>query len=189
VSDGPHKSLPMRNDWRKLAEHAANHAFQSDEIAAAIPAALTGDWKAEGCDDLVRQLREELHDNRQSSLFDQPVEEKLEALKNISGSGSPLRRLVLECVTQEVESGVLDSKAIDNGVDRALGELLARGARQVEEHYRRSTDAGADQVRQSIQDAASQISIGSIRSHLLNPGDKSGTPPPKKDGVDDGVPL
>jgi hypothetical protein len=190
MSDGPHKSLPMRTNWRKLAERAANHNFQSDEIAEAIPAALTGDWEDEGCDELVRQLRVVLNDDRQGTLFDQPVEEKLEALNKISGSGFPLRRLVLECVTQEVESGVLDSNAVSNGVERALGERLARGTLQVEEHYRRSTDEGADRVRHSIQNAALQTSLSEITNRLLKTGDKSGNPPSsKKDGLDDGVPL
>ncbi len=35
MSDGPHKSLPMRNGWRKLAERAANSNFAPTEISEA----------------------------------------------------------------------------------------------------------------------------------------------------------
>src|SRR5260370_33778898 len=35
MSDGPHKSLPMRNGWRKLAERAANSNFGPSEISEA----------------------------------------------------------------------------------------------------------------------------------------------------------
>jgi hypothetical protein len=57
MSDGPHRSLPMRNGWRKLAERAANTNFEPTEISEAIPIAIKDDWDAEGCDQTVRELR------------------------------------------------------------------------------------------------------------------------------------
>jgi hypothetical protein len=89
MSDGPHKSLPMQPGWRKLAERASKSAFDPVQTAEAIPEALGDDWRHEGCDDLVRDLRAVLNDNRQGSLFDQQREEKIEALKQVSGSGYP----------------------------------------------------------------------------------------------------
>ncbi len=58
MSDGPHRSLPMRNGWRKLAERAANTNFEPTEISEAIPIAIKDDWDAEGCDQTVRELRD-----------------------------------------------------------------------------------------------------------------------------------
>ncbi len=68
MSDGPHRSLPMRNGWRKLAERAANTNFEPTEISEAIPIpiAIKDDWYAEGCDQTVRELRNILEDNRQA---------------------------------------------------------------------------------------------------------------------------
>jgi hypothetical protein len=40
MSDGPHKSLPMRDGWRKLAKRAANTNFEPTEISEAIPGAI-----------------------------------------------------------------------------------------------------------------------------------------------------
>lgn len=189
MSDGPHKSLPMRGAWRKLAQRASNPAFETAEIAEAIPGALREDWKAEACGELVRELGEVLVDNRQGSLFGSSAAEKLDALKKISGSGFPLRRLLLECVTQEVEKGVLDSTAISNGVERTLGDRLARRTLQVEEHFRRSTDEGATLVRQNIQQAAQMTSFGALAKELLKVAPGGNAASSKKDGLDDGVAL
>jgi hypothetical protein len=40
MRDGPHKSLPMRDGWRKLAKRAANTNFEPTEISEAIPGAI-----------------------------------------------------------------------------------------------------------------------------------------------------
>lgn len=189
MSDGPHKSLQMPPGWRKLAERGANSSFEKTQVAESIPDALADDWRAGACDDLVRELRTVLNDNRQASFFDQQKEQKLEALKKISPSGYPLRRLLLECVTQAVESGQDGPDAIAAGTEYALGERLARGILSVEEHYRRSHSDKTATVRTGLQAAASVVSLKAITNRLLKTGASSAPPAPKRDGLDDGVPL
>lgn len=36
MSDGPHRSLPMRPDWKKLAEYADNKNFVRDPVRDAF---------------------------------------------------------------------------------------------------------------------------------------------------------
>lgn len=189
MSDGPHKSLPMQKGWRKLAQRGANSTFDPGQIAEAIPDALGDDWQHDGCDDIVRELRSALGDTRQQSLFGESVEDKLEALKSISPSGFPLRRLLLECVTQAVESGLDGAEAIAGGTERALGERLARGNLQVEEHYRRSQSEQTAAVRRGLQSAAAEISLKDLARKFLKTGGSSTPPAPRRDGLDDGVPL
>jgi hypothetical protein len=189
MSDGPHKSLPMRLGWRKLAERAATSSFDPVQTAEAIPDALGDDWRHERCDDLIREVRAVLKDDRQGSLFGQQKEEKIEVLKKVSASGYPLRRLVLECVTQAVENGQDGADAVVTGTERALGERLARGNLQVEEHYRRSNSDRASAVRTGLQDAAAELSLKALTNRLLKTDDSSAPPAPKRDGLDDGVPL
>jgi hypothetical protein len=43
MSDGPHRSLPMRNHWRNLAERAAKAVFSPQEVSEALPYALHRD--------------------------------------------------------------------------------------------------------------------------------------------------
>jgi hypothetical protein len=43
MSDGPHRSLPMRRHWKDLAERAAKAAFSPDQVCEALPLALKCD--------------------------------------------------------------------------------------------------------------------------------------------------
>ncbi|MCY4635508.1 MAG: hypothetical protein OXG04_13560 [Acidobacteria bacterium] len=40
LSDGPHRSLNMRRGWKRLAERAANAAFDDNERRDALAGAL-----------------------------------------------------------------------------------------------------------------------------------------------------
>ena len=44
MSDGPHRSLPMRPDWRKFAEYANNKNFARDQVRDAVVAAVEKDF-------------------------------------------------------------------------------------------------------------------------------------------------
>ncbi len=189
MSDGPHKSLAMRPGWRKLVQRASTSSFDPQQTAEAIPDALGDDWQEERCDDVIRELRAVINDERQGSLFDQQKEEKIEALKHVSGAGYPLRRLLLECVTQAVEAGHEGSDAIAVGTEHALGERLARGNLQAEEHFRRSNSDQTSRLRSKLQEAAAAVSLKAITNRFLKTGSPSTSPAPKRDGLDDGVPL
>ena len=47
MSDGPHKSLPMRVGWKKFAKCADKAAFEPDQLADLAIPALEGDWRPE----------------------------------------------------------------------------------------------------------------------------------------------
>jgi len=189
MSDGPHRSLPMRNGWRKLAERAANTNFEPTEISEAIPIAIKDDWNAEGCDQTVRELRKILEDDRQGSLFGQEQEDRIDALKDVSAAGFPLRRMLIESITRAAEDGQDAANAVQAGVERALAERIVRGALQVEEHYLRSGDEAARTVRGRIGQGVENVSLKSLADQLTNAGSSSLPPPSKRDGLDDGPPL
>ena len=64
MSDGPHRSLPMRPAWKKLAERADKAAFSAEEVRDALPAALAEDWRKEIPDSIVWKVREILSDSQ-----------------------------------------------------------------------------------------------------------------------------
>jgi hypothetical protein len=189
MSDGPHRSLPMRNGWRKLAERAWNTNFEPTEISEAIPVAIKDDWNAEGCDQTVRELRTILEDDRQGSLFGQEREDRIDALKDVSAGGFPLRRMLIESITQAAEDGQDVATAVQTGVEHALAERIVRGALQVEEHYLRSGDEAARTIRGRIGQGVANVSLKSLTEQLMNPGSSSLPPPSKRDGLDDGPAL
>jgi hypothetical protein len=189
MSDGPHKSLPMRNGWRNLAKRGANTNFDAEEICAAVPDAIGDDWVEEGCDHAVRELRQILKDNQQGSLFGQQREDTIESLKVVSAQGSPFRRMIIESVIQASESNPDPATALRAGVESALAQRLLRGSLQVEEHYLRSGDAAASTIRARIAEGIAKVPPASLADHFLSRGSTSLLHSEKRDGLDDGPRL
>ena len=57
MSDGPHRSLPLRRAWKKVCEIADGRAHALEEVVERIPAALAADAKGEISEGLLRSLR------------------------------------------------------------------------------------------------------------------------------------
>ena len=47
MSDGPHRSLPMRKPWKDLAMRGDKAAYSASEVAEAATNALASDFKME----------------------------------------------------------------------------------------------------------------------------------------------
>jgi hypothetical protein len=192
MSDGPHRSLPMRQAWRNLAERADRCAFEPEQVADAVPDALGDDWREEGCDAVVREVRAALGDGRQPSLFAGEKQDMIDALKKLSGAGYQLRRLVLDAVAQAVDDGFTGTDALVEGAANALAIRCGAGVRQVEEHYlRKSTDNRAANVRQRIEKGAAMSDFKGMARRFLKVDGGSNAAPAKNqhDGLDDGVRL
>ena len=189
MSDGPHRSLPMRPSWKKLAERVGNPAFSAEEICNAFQAALEEDWRKEIPDSYVRKVREILSDSQTDFFCDQRTE-KLELLQK-EAAGSPLAVLFLDYVTQAATGGLSGDKALEEAASQALVDRATRGARQVEEHYhRKATQGRAVDVRQRIESGIRGSDMAIITRRLVGI-DKGEQPqrPAKQTGLDDGVQL
>lgn len=190
MSDGPHRSLPMRQGWRDVAERGDRSAFDREQVAEAIPEALRQDWGEEQCDGLARDMRSMLGDARQGSLFGQSSEDLENAVNRLSGSGYPMRRLLLEGVRQAIAEGFAGGEALLEGAAYALAVRCGAGIRQVEEHYlRKSTEHRAANVRSRLEDGATLSDFKAIARGLLKMGGGVDAPPIKRGGLDDGVRL
>ena len=186
MSDGPHRSLAMRPDWKKLAERADNTASSAEEVRDAVPAALGGDWRREIPDSLVRKVREILSDNQTDFLCVQ----KLEALRR-EESGYALRTVFLDCAIQAAAEGHSGDETLVEAACQSLANCATRGARQVEEHYyRKATQSRTADVRKRIESGVKGSDIATLARHLLGI-DRSEQPqiPAKQTGLDDGVQL
>lgn len=191
MSDGPHKSLGMRPGWKKFAKRADKAAYEPEQVKEALPDALVDDWRAERCGELVDQIRTALDDERQAELFDQNNEGRLGALKNITGAGYPLRRMLLDNIEQAVERGLPTDEAILEGTKNTLQDRSLRGLRDVEEHYKlKSTDKRAARVRARMESGHALTSFDRLARTLLKIDGGSPSPSPaKRDGLDEGVRL
>ena len=187
MSDGPHRSLNMRRDWRRLAERADAASFEPEEVLDTLPAALEHDWRAEVPERLCHRIRGIL-DDPQGSFFEDQVT-RLDSLK-AETAGLPLSDILLDCTMMAVINGYSGDPALREAARLALHCRAASGARQVEEHYfRKSTTHRAAHVRARIENAISRSDFVAIAGRAM--GSDSGPPQVlvKKTGLDDGVRL
>jgi hypothetical protein len=186
MSDGPHRSLPMRPEWKKVAEYADNEAFALEDVCDAILAAVEWDWRKDVSPGLVGCIQDVL---RGATLFS---EDSLRALEDLrpSVAGGEMGNTLLDYVACIVSDGKSGDAALQEAAAYTLTDWSARCARQVEEHYlRESSTATTKNVRSRIEEAIQKAPFTARASRLLDP---ESTPPlrlEKHDGLDDGVPL
>jgi|SRR5579863_6114023 hypothetical protein len=187
MSDGPHRSLPMRRGWKRVAENADNKAFSAAEVREAIVPALEEDCR-EISPEFLRGLRR-VSIEEAGSLFKSDTTPSLEGLRSLASIG--LARVVLDYAIKHASNGQAAKDIAQNAMTDALVDHAARGMWQVEEHYcRKSTAPRANQVRERIEEAIGGADIGGLAKRILKP-DSNGDAPqaPKRDGLDDGVEL
>ena len=190
MSDGPHKSLDMPPGWKKLAERADNKAYAPNEVCDALPKALRQDWNAEVPEALVRQVSE-IFNYKQDSLFRDTCEIRLEALRNET-AGYNLASAFLDYAIEAAAHGHVGADALKEAAANTLTDRAARGARQVEEHYRRkSTHRRATSVRERIESGIYQSDKSAIAELVLGKGNSNNATGrlTKQIGLDDGVTL
>jgi len=183
MSDGPHRSLPMRKPWRRVAEYADMPAFSDEEVSDAVEKAVIHDWKAEVPSGLIGKIGEILG-RKQETLFASEPAQSLEALRSSTG-GSGLAQLLLDCAIQG-SSGV-GTEAVALAVERTCSVWSKRHPRQIEEHYlRKSSAKRAVHVRSKIEGAVGRVSFHRL-ARTLTDGKVHGISLGKKTGLDDGV--
>lgn len=187
MSDGPHRSLPMRRAWQRLAEYADNQTFEADQIRDAVIPALERDCKGEIAPDFLRKFHQVCGD-RENSLFKTDIR-SLESLRAEAGAG--IGRVALDYAIQAATRGAAEKDIALKAMTQALTDRAARGAWQVEEHYyRKSTKDRAHKVRERIERGIVSADMGGLAGRVLNrqPA-KSAAGISKLDGIDDGVKL
>jgi hypothetical protein len=93
MSDGPHRSLPMRPGWKRVAECGDKDAFEGEEISNAIVSALQRDCRTETIEGRIDGIYRAFCD-QEASLFKDQITPRLESLRGTSGSG--IGRLILD---------------------------------------------------------------------------------------------
>ncbi len=111
MSDGPHRTLPMRPSWRKLAERADNESFTAAEVSEAVCPALASDWRAEVSDVTLRAVATCVGDSPQLGLF--PSQTELLRLR--AQCGSPMAALFVDAACDAVADGLVGREAIEKG--------------------------------------------------------------------------
>jgi hypothetical protein len=99
MSDGPHRSLPMRRHWKDFAERSAKAAFSPDQVSEALPHAL----KKEILEAPIKEIRDIMGGD---SLFPEMRIQCLDALRQ-AYRGSAAATHVIDCAVEATARGLL----------------------------------------------------------------------------------
>lgn len=184
MSDGPHRSLPLRRHWKEFAKRCATAAFSPAEVCEALPHALLKDI-LEAPITKVRDIMES------DILFSDMRIEQLERLRlsNRSAAGS---HLIDAAIT-----AIADDRKGQAGIEAALEaafEGVGRAAfRSIEEHYmRKAGSRSAGFVRARMDAARQQHDLAALAREVLSaekPPSRRSVSLPRHLGVDEGPPL
>lgn len=190
MSDGPHKTLPMRQAWKRVAERGDKVAFEAEEVSNAMVRALEADARDEMAGGFLQAMLDCFR-SRESSLFPTESTDDLERLASAAGMG--IGRDILDFACLLASRGETGRVAAESAVKLALVNRASRSTRQVEEHYLgKSTQPRAVRVRERLEQAVAlgQEKISSLVKRLLRLETEAHAPPPlRKRGIDDGVKL
>lgn len=182
MSDGPHRSLPMRRWWKRLAERADKCAFTAYEVAEALVPALEAECRSEMTSAFRDRLRREA---AEPTLFGP----QLTMVDEQAATGFERRVLGHLAVLSPAESS--DGSAIQTALENALRGEALRYSRQIEEHYlREAPPHRAQNVRDRLNEALGRSNVRAIGEKLLRLKNSDRTARVSiKSGLDDGVKL
>ena len=186
MSDGPHKSLPLRSYWRTCAERAAHEAYSIEQVSEALLFALKEDLREAP----LATVRDILGVDEQQSLFCDEKLEKLEVLRQ-THPPSLVATTFIDCAMEAVDNGLTDDTAYRSALENAFDSHARSGCRSVEEHYlRKASSQKARFIRDRLTDARRRCNFKGLVDELVT----SGTPPPRnklprRTGLDEGPRL
>lgn len=186
MSDGPHRSLPMRPAWRRVAHWADRQAFAPEEVSEALALAIEQDCRQELRPEFLAGLRRVVEE---PSLFRDDTNARLAAFYPNAGAG--IERSLMDRLCLLTESEAAGFATLQGAVAMAAQDCANRRARQIEEHFlRRTSSSRARDMRGRLQAAADVTSFISVAARVLgvDPHHRPAAPT-RQTGLDDGVTL
>jgi hypothetical protein len=189
MSDGPHKSLPMRQAWKQLAKRGDQRTYDSEQVAEAAVHAIAGDFKNEVSGALINALKDVFIRKGNSLGLPEIALHQLDEAKALA-AGSVFGMNAVAWSIQLVDEGRLNKDALYEAVGLAAKERGFANLRSVEEHYlRESNQRRADAVSARLTCAISRLPDGKLGSMLVDPQPAAARGPRKRTNLNDGVPL
>lgn len=190
MSDGPHRSLPLKKHWKDVAERASRPAYVASEISNAFARAVALE-AAEAPFDIVRRL---LGAGGEGSLFAGDRNALADQLESARAHcrGSASGNALLDGAVQAVLEGEVGDAAFDRAAAHCGEKIGESHNRSIEEHYQRKAgDRSARFMRGRLREAAALCEPAAIVRDIA----RSGTAPnhsarlDRHTGLDEGPPL
>ena len=103
MSDGPYRTLNLRQQWKRLLKRAYQRAFDSQDVIDAICPALERDCAWEITKDFMPALRDYCTD-KAADLFDDR-NSRLEQLKHVAAGRGTLGPVIADCAQEALLQG------------------------------------------------------------------------------------
>lgn len=189
MSDGPHRSLPLRKAWKELAKRGDQGIYDAEQVAEAAAGALASDFKNEIKWSLVDALKS-IFSGRDNSLgLPEIALQELEEAKSLA-AGSVFGTNAVAWSIELINEGRFGLDAFHEAIGLAAKMRGFANVRQVEEHYlRESNQRRADHVSARLSSAISNFSEGRLGAMLVSPESDGARRSKKKTHLDEGVPL
>lgn len=189
MSDGPHRSLPLRKAWKEVAKRGDQRIYATEQIEEAATVALASDFRNEVSWSLIDSLKG-VFNGRDNSLG--LTEIALQQLNDIRGlaAGSVFGTNAISCSATLIHEGRFGLDAFHEAIGLAAKMRGFANARSVEEHYlRESNQRRADHVSSRLYGAICNLSESHLGSLLTDSGSPAVRPLRKMKSLDEGVPL
>lgn len=188
MSDGPYRTLKLRQQWKQLLKRAYQSAFDDQDVVEMILPALERDCAWEITKDFMPALDDFCTDR--SSDFFEDRNARLDGLRRIAAGRGALGNVIADCAAEQLAEGKRGPEAMRQALHDGLTDRLARISKQMEEHVlREAGERKAADVRSRLNSAMGNTTLDSLIDKLVARSVSSRAAPPKHDGLEDGVGL
>lgn len=185
MRDGPHCNLPLSKGWKRAAERLADGNYDDAEVGDALCVALRDDWRSDGVPDFWPILLSILQRPGPDIL---PLAAQLDALRP-QAHGHGTRSDLLELAYDSGEPPLRDEECVGI-VRQVLFAAFDRHKNEILRHYRCEAPACAPiiEVRLAAQWLEHERFVNELAEELAA-GHRKAVALPKRDGLDEGVPV
>ena len=188
MTDGPHRSLPLRKHWKDFAKRIDIEAYSLEENCQYLRAAVKKDFS----EPVLTAVRNLLDERKRGPL---PVVDPVKQIEATSKDcrGSAADNILIRCVTYELSKGRTGEEAFKNAFKNASEEVARANFRSIQEHYcREETNIKRlNSFRKRLGETIRKTDFNSIGSEVIEKRESRKTIQKlsKRTGVDEGPEL
>ena len=179
--DGPHRTLPLSDAWRRAAKCIENDNYSLEQVQDAIRGALVKDWRAD-VGDFARRVLKILSEQQPDLGF----AAQIEYLRR-EAAGYPLRGELLMLAERHLDSPWVEESWIDD-IRGLLRNTMLRHARRIREHYLLKAPECAGKMRTRLSWGC-DVHLDELAAELATGGSGRLTRQVKAKDLESGVPL
>ena len=185
MRDGPHCSLPLSRDWKRVAERLDDTNYGVAQVCDALCLAIQQDWQSKGVPRFLQSLLQILRPLQLDMLCPTTLLDELRPEADGHGTRSEL----LELAHGLAEAPWSQAKWIGMVHQALFGELHRRKT-QIIVHYRcRAPDrVGNIEIRLDVVGQEMEPALQELAKKVAS-GTREPLTVPRREGLDEGVPA